>query len=110
MAVISLFLPYLMLFAAMIRLQREPAGPGVRRVPGGKPVAIALASIGLISTSATIVLCIIPGADETNKPLAVVKVLGGTLVLIGAGVAVFLAERRKARAHFKSSTRAVPLV
>ena len=104
MAVISLFLPYLMLFAAMIRLQREPAGPGVRRVPGGKPVAIALASIGLISTSATIVLCIIPGADETNKPLAVVKVLGGTLVLIGAGVAVFLAERRKARAHLKSST------
>jgi amino acid transporter len=104
MAVISLFLPYLMLFAAMIRLQREPAGPQVRRVPGGKPVAIALASIGLISTSATIVLCIIPGADETNKPLAVVKVLGGTLVLIGAGVAVFLAERRKARAHLKSST------
>ena len=104
MAVISLFLPYLMLFAAMIRLQREPAGPGVRRVSGGKPVAIALASIGLISTSATIVLCIIPGADETNKPLAVVKVLGGTLVLIGAGVAVFLAERRKARAHLKSST------
>ena len=76
----------------------------MRRVPGGKPVAIALASIGLISTSATIVLCIIPGADETNKPLAVVKVLGGTLVLIGAGVAVFLAERRKARAHLKSST------
>ena len=104
MGVICLFLPYLMLFAAMIRLQRESARPGVRRVPGGKPVAIALASIGLISTSATIVLCIIPGADETNKPLAVVKVIGGTLALIGAGVAVFLAERRNARAQLKPST------
>ena len=110
MGVITQFLPYLMLFAAMIRMQSVPAGPEVRRVPGGKPVAIALASIGLISTSATIVLCTIPGADETNKPLAVAKVLGGTLVLIGAAVAVFLAERRKARAHLKSSTTAVPLV
>ncbi len=55
LAVISLFLPYLMLFAAMIRLQSEPAGQEVRRVPGGKPVAIALASLGLASTSVTIV-------------------------------------------------------
>jgi amino acid transporter len=96
LAVISLFLPYLMLFAAMIRLQSNPAGPDIRRVPGGKPVAIALASLGLLSTSITIVLSMIPGADETNKPLAVAKVLGGTIVLIGAGVAVFLVERRKA--------------
>ena len=85
-----------------------PAGPEVRRVPGGKPVAIVLASIGLISTSATIILCLIPGADEINKPLAVFKVLGGTLVLIGAGVAVFLAERHKARAHSKSAAGTVP--
>jgi amino acid transporter len=97
LAVISLFLPYLMLFAAMIRLQSEPAAPEVRRVPGGKPVAIVLASLGLASTSVTIVLSLIPGADEINKPLAVAKVLGGTIVLIGAGVAVFLVERRKAR-------------
>ena len=97
LAVISLFLPYLMLFAAMIRLQSEPAGQEVRRVPGGRPVAIALASLGLASTSVTIVLSLIPGADESNKPLAVAKVLGGTIVLIGAGVAVFLVERRKAR-------------
>ena len=32
------------MFAAMIRLQREPAGPDVIRVPGGTPVAIALAA------------------------------------------------------------------
>jgi amino acid transporter len=97
LGVLSLFLPYLLLFAAMIRLQGKPAGPAVRRVPGGKPVAIALASLGLLSTSATIAMSLIPGAAETNKPLAVAKVLGGTAILIGAGVAVFLAERRKVR-------------
>ena len=96
MAVISYFLPYLFLFAAMIRLQNQPAGPEVRRVPGGKPVAIALASVGLASTSLTILLSLVPGSDEPNKALAVVKVLGGTIVLVGAGVAVFIAERRRA--------------
>ncbi|MGA7106307.1 MAG: APC family permease [Terracidiphilus sp.] len=99
MGVIALFLPYLFLFSAMIRLQSKPAGPEVRRVPGGRPVAIGLASLGLLSTAATIVLCTIPGQDEPNKLQAVAKVLGGTAVLIGIGVAVFVAERRKARRH-----------
>jgi amino acid transporter len=99
MAIIAYFIPYLFLFASMIRLQSRPAGPEVRRVPGGKPVAIALASVGLVSTGLTIVLSTIPGAGETNKPLAVAKVVGGTAVLVGAGVLVFLASKRKARLH-----------
>jgi len=95
MSVISLFLPYLFLFSAMIRMQSRPAAPEVRRVPGGKPVAIALASIGLVSTAATIVLSVIPAGDETNKPVAVAKVVGGTIVLVGIGVGVFLFSRYK---------------
>jgi amino acid transporter len=98
MSVIALFLPYLFLFSAMIRLQNKPAGPQIRRVPGGRPVAIALASLGLISTAVTIVLSVIPGSDEVNKPLAVAKVLGATSVLVGAGVIVFFAETRRTRA------------
>lgn len=97
MSVISLFLPYLFLFSAMIRMQSRPAPPEARRVPGGKPVAIALASIGLLSTAITIVLSVIPAGDEINKPLAVAKVLGGTAALVGLGVAVFLFSRWKAR-------------
>ena len=75
MGVIALFIPYLFLFAAMIRFQSIPAGPEVRRVPGGRPVAIGLASLGFASTAVTIVLSTIPGADQTNKPLAVAKVV-----------------------------------
>jgi amino acid transporter len=97
MGVLSYFLPYLFLFAAMIRLQSRPAGPEVRRVPGGKPVAIALASIGLASTALTIALSTIPAADEPNKTLAIAKVVGGTIVLVGTGVAVFLFSRRRVR-------------
>ncbi len=99
MAVITEFLPFLFVFSAMIRLQSRPVGPEVRRVPGGKPTAIVLASIGLLSTAATIVLSVIPGAEEPHKALAVVKVLGATTVMVGAGVVVFVAERRKVRSR-----------
>jgi amino acid transporter len=97
MGFLSYFVPYLFLFGAMIRLQSKPVGSEVRRVPGGKPVAIALAGLGLVSTAATIVLSAIPAPDEPNKLLAVVKIVGGCVVLMGAGVVVFLLERRKAR-------------
>jgi amino acid transporter len=97
MAVISYFLPYLFLFGAMIRLQSRPAGPEVRRVPGGKPVAILLGLVGLASTAMTILLSAIPAGDEPNKPLALVKVVGGTIAMVGAGLAVFLFSRWKTR-------------
>jgi amino acid transporter len=102
MSVITYFIPYLFLFAAMIRLQREPAGPDVIRLPGGKRVAIALACIGLFSTLVTIGLSVIPGDDEPNKPLAVFKTVGMTLVLIVVGMLVYaLGKRRQVRAALK---------
>jgi amino acid transporter len=95
MGIIAYFLPYLFLFAALIRLQSRTAAPEVRRIPGGKPVAMLLAAVGLASTLLTIVLSAFPASDEPNKPLAVAKVLGGTIALVGAGVAVFVAESRR---------------
>jgi amino acid transporter len=98
MAIISYFIPYLFMFASMIRLQREPAGQGVIRVPGGRPAATALAALGLAVTSVTIVLALIPAEDEPNKPLAVLKVAGLTLLLVGIGALVYIhgARRRDA--------------
>lgn len=98
MSIVTYFIPFVFLFASMIRLQREPAAEGTMRIPGGRPVAVALASIGLLTTLLTMVLSIIPPAEEPNKPLAVAKVIGSTLFLVGAGIAVFhISERRKRR-------------
>jgi amino acid transporter len=103
MSVITYFIPYLFLFAAMIRLQREPAGPDVIRVPGGKRVAIALALVGLVSTVITIGLSVIPADDEPNKPLAVFKTVGMTALLIAVGVIVYaLGKRRQARVQIQA--------
>ncbi|HEY9126151.1 MAG TPA: amino acid permease, partial [Acidobacteriaceae bacterium] len=95
MSVINYFIPYLFLFASMIRLQREPAGPEVMRAPGGKIMAIVVASIGLVSTVITIGLSVIPAEDEPNKPLAVFKIVGLTLILILVGMAIYAHGKRR---------------
>jgi amino acid transporter len=89
MSVITYFIPFLYLFAAMLKLQSEPAGPGVIRVPGGKPVAKLVAIVGLLTTTLTIGISLLPPPDEPNKPLAVLKVVGLSGLLVLAGVAVF---------------------
>jgi amino acid transporter len=96
--VISTFLPFLYMFAALIRLQDEPPGPGVVRIPGGKPVATAIAVLGFIATVLVVIGSVIPDASEPNKLLAVVKVvlLSGALVL--GGVLLYWVGKRRARA------------
>ncbi len=102
MTVLSTIVPFLFIFGAMIRLQSRPVPAGVRRIPGGKPVAIALASLGLACTLVTIALSVVPSGDEPNKPLAIVKVVGGMFVLVGAGVVVFVGAKLKARREAKA--------
>jgi amino acid transporter len=98
MGVISYFLPFLYMFCAVIRLQREPAGPEVMRIPGGKPVAILMALLGLATTIISSVLACIPPADEANKVLAVVKLIASSACLIGVGAAIYWIGKRRAAA------------
>jgi len=98
MTIITNFVPYLFMFAAMIRLQREPIEEGVIRVPGGKPVAIGLALVGLVTTCAVIVASVVPDPNEPNKLLAVVKVVVFSIVLVGGGVLLYIVGSRRTRA------------
>jgi glutamate:GABA antiporter len=97
MGVIFYFIPYLYLFAAMIKLQGEPACLEVFRVPGGKPVAVLVASVGFLVTMLTILLSLIPQPDEANKPLAVLKIVGSTVAFLLLGDWIYAAQKRKLR-------------
>ncbi|MGH9498631.1 MAG: APC family permease [Terriglobales bacterium] len=99
MSVVTYFIPYLYLFAAMIKLQSQPAGPEVIRVPGGKPVAYLVAAVGFLTTALTIVLSLVPQADEPNKPLAVLKIVGGSIVLLAIGAGIYGFGKRRAPGH-----------
>src|SRR5947208_2814234 len=95
MGVISYFLPFFYMFASVIRLQDEPAGPGVMRIPGGRPVAIFLAVLGLVTTTISSVLACIPPAEEPHKMLAVVKLLGSSVLMVGIGVIIYWVGKSK---------------
>lgn len=97
MGIIAYFIPFLYMFCSVIALQREEPGPGVIRLPGGKPVSICLASLGLITTLISIVLAVIPAPDEADKKLAVLKVVGSSLGLVVIGVAVYSIGRYKGK-------------
>jgi amino acid transporter len=95
---ITTFLPYLFMFAALMKMQSDVVGPEVVRIPGGKPIAMALGIVGFLGTLLVIVGSSIPDPGEPNKALAVVKIFGLTAVLLGGGaIAYWLGKRRAAR-------------
>jgi amino acid transporter len=114
-SVVVTMVPFLFLFASLIRLENVPPSPGDAsldpnslspsnknsvdakpfRVPGGRPVAIALASTGFLTAAFSMALSLIPDPSEPHKFLYLVKTLGCTAVLIGVGLALFLLGRRR---------------
>jgi amino acid transporter len=93
--VITYLAPYLFLFAALIRVQKQPVGSGVIRVPGGKPAAVLLATTGFISTTFAIFLSLITSPEEPHKILVVIKVLSAAFALIGLGGIVYWVGKSK---------------
>jgi amino acid transporter len=94
MSLIAYFIPYLFVFASMIRLQSRPASPGALRLPGGKRLAIPLACVGFFSTGGAIILSMFPAEDERNPAMAVLKIVVMTLVLLFSGMAVYWRGQR----------------
>lgn len=81
--VIVTMVPFLLLFASALKLG------------GNASVAIA-AIVGLLTTCVAIVFAGIPAADDPNKALAIIKVIGSTAVILAAGAAIYWRGRRHA--------------
>jgi len=79
MAVITNFVPFLYMFAAMAKLT------------GRKLVA----STGFLMTVAAIVLACVPPDDDPNKVLAVIKVVGVSAAMIVAGAVIYYVGKRR---------------
>jgi amino acid transporter len=94
-SIIGAFLPYLYVFASMFKVQGEAGLDGGFRVPGGKWVARFVACVGFTTTLLTIGISVIPAPTETNKVLALGKILGLTGVLVGLGWVVFYLGKRR---------------
>jgi glutamate:GABA antiporter len=104
--VITYLVPYLFVFAALVRVQGEPTGADVIHVPGGKPAAISIAIVGFCTTMFAILLSLIPSPEEPHKILVTVKVLGAASMLIGLGMVVYWVgkSRRRPAQGFEAGT------
>lgn len=94
-AVAITMIPFLFLFASMIRLQREPVTPDVIRAPGGRLVATAVAGVGFATAAFAAILSLIPPPEETHKLLYLGKILGSTTVVLALGLLLFRMGHRQ---------------
>lgn len=94
MTLIPTFVPFLYMFAAAIKVQRGEPGPGRMRTRLGRWAATSFCGLGLLTTSASLVVAVLPPTDELDKLLYVVKVVGLAIFLLGAGVLVYLLRKR----------------
>ncbi len=76
MSVIAYFIPYLLMFAALPKLDPRPASK-------------LWGALGFLTTTISIVLAAIPAADDPNKTLAVTKTIGLTLLMLGIGSLIY---------------------
>ncbi len=87
LGVISYFIPYLLLFTAMLRLD-------------SRVHARVLASVALAVTMLSVVLAAIPSPDATDRGVVLLKVVGGSATLAGWGAWLYWRAigRRRQRA------------
>lgn len=96
MTIITSFIPYLFMFTALIRLQRQPAGPEIVRIPGGSGAAIAVSIVGLTGTCVALVGSVFPDPSEPHKVLMVTKVILLSFVVLGGGAGLYMLGKRRA--------------
>jgi amino acid transporter len=96
--VLPIVLAYLFLFAAYFRAQDRAPPAGAYQPPGGARTARIIAATGFVATLVTLICTLVPSPEESDKLLAVVKLVIGAAILVASGVGVFHLGKRRADA------------
>lgn len=90
--VILNFIPYLYMFASVIKLAYRPSretDSHALLIPGGKPGAWFAGSLAFGVTILSIVVAMIPPSDVENRSLFEIKLIGSTVVAVLAGLTMY---------------------
>ncbi len=100
LTILIYFLPYLYLFAAFIRLRRMdrlmPRDENTIVLPGGRIGAWATAGCGMLATLIAMGLVFVPPTGTENVLNYEVNLIGQAALLIGVGMGLYFAARRRA--------------
>jgi glutamate:GABA antiporter len=97
MALIVYFVPYLIMFAAAIRLRGERTVEGTAPSRGRRTATVFLAALGFATTAGSIVLALLPSEGGGNPAAQVIRVVGLSGLLIASGAALYWNARRRTR-------------
>jgi amino acid transporter len=91
-AIILYFIPFLYMFAAVIKLSRRPdrkANPHAVLVPGGIPGVWICGGLGIVIVLLGIVVSLVPPGDAASKWGFELKLVGGTAASIFIGLFLY---------------------
>ncbi len=91
-AIILYFIPFLYMFAAIIRLGRRPGrpeNPHAILVPGGQAGVWICGGLGFLVVLVGILVSLIPPGDSSSKVGFELKLVGGTVVSILIGLVLY---------------------
>jgi amino acid transporter len=95
LAIIAYFIPFLYLFASLIKLQKEPASAGTLRVPGKRTGAYIAGALGFSVTAFSIFLACWPGADVEDRGFFFKAIFGTIAADLAIGVLIYLIGSRR---------------
>jgi amino acid transporter len=98
LTILTYFVPYLYLFAALIAL-RAKSSATVRtreemRVPGGRAGLFAVAGCGFLATVVSLALLFVPPAGTGNRLNFEVNIIAQAAIVLGIGLAFYWWSRR----------------
>jgi len=95
--IIVYFIPYLYLFASLMKLGAPGVNPpGTIPVPGGRAGALLVGAVGLLTTALALLFATLPPDGPDHPSLYVVMILGGCLAVVLPGWLFYLFGRRRA--------------
>jgi amino acid transporter len=101
MTIILYFIPFLYMFAALPALRIKAAGnnAGVSLVPGGTFGLFLCSTLGFAATLLSVILAMLPPAGSSDPLMFVLKVGGGCLLFIAAGLIFYYRSVSSGRAQ-----------
>ena len=94
--IIVYFIPYLYLFAALVRLASGPPPQGTIPIPGGRIGIRVVAVVGFLTTLFACLFALMPPEGTPSPLLYEAQILGGSLLLIVCGWLLFRRGRTAA--------------
>jgi amino acid transporter len=95
--IITYFIPYLYMFAALLVVQRHHAAEDVQRTPFAPYGAYVAGATGFVVTAASLVFALIPSESVTDPTFFYITVFGtvGLLIVVAVGLYANGTSRRK---------------